>query len=144
MCKEDELIDTGKNCKISPNCGQGLTQTLPYSEEEFLRFCVHNRNMYSVLATHHAMKEGKNDPAMVLHTLSKKMSIEYCRNLIDVDLLQKLHGYYRFSEFYLYAKEKCISGCVSRPCLCGLLPRSFYSFSKRACNPLLDCTACKN
>ena len=145
LFREDEHIETRKNREISPNCGQGLAQTLPYSEEEFLRFCVHNTNLYSVLATHHAMKEGKKDPAMVLHILSKKkMSIEYCRNLIDMDLLQKLHGYYRFSEFYPYAKEKCISGCASRPCSCGLLPRSFYSFCKRACNPLLNCTVCKN
>ena len=28
LFKEDELIDTGKNREISPNCGQGLTQTL--------------------------------------------------------------------------------------------------------------------
>jgi hypothetical protein len=103
---EDEHFGTREDRNISPNCGQGLAQRVPYSEEEFLRFCVHNTNLYSVLATHHAIKEGKEDPAMVLHTLSKKMSIEYCRNLIDMDLMQKLHGYYRFSEFYPYAKEK--------------------------------------
>ena len=88
---KDEHFDTRRHRDISPNCGQGLAQRVPYSEEKFLRFCVHNTNLYSVLATHHAIKAGKEDPAVVLHTLfKKKMSIEYCTNLIDMDLLQKL------------------------------------------------------
>lgn len=44
---------------------------VPYTEEEFLRFCVHNTNLYMVLATHQAMKNGKKDPVSVLKTRSQ-------------------------------------------------------------------------
>lgn len=164
---EDEPVDADEASNGSPSCSQEMVQTLPYTEEDFLRFCVHNTNLYSVLATNHAIKEGKKDPATVLNTLSKnKMPIEYCRILIKKDLLQKLYGYYRFSEYYPYAKEKCLFGCTESKksryrfaeyypstesnskrkssCGCGLLPRSFYSFCKRACQALLNCTICKN
>ena len=76
---EDEHYGTHEDRDISLNYGQELAQTVHYSGQEFLRFCVHNTNLYSVLATHHAIKVAKDNPAMVLHTLSKKMSIEYCR-----------------------------------------------------------------
>ena len=118
---------------------------VPYTEEEFLRFCVHNTNLYMVLATHQAIKNGKQDPAFVLNYLSKnKLNIDYCKYVVHMNFIPKLYGYYRFAGYYPYAKEKCIS-CTLNSCSCGRLPRSFYTFCRRACNQAsFDCTVCKN
>ena len=143
-----------RTTKVSPNSPiyeeesdspkSSHTVHVPYTEEEFLRYCVHNTNLYMVLATHHAIKNGKRDPIKVLNSLSKnKLDIECCRTIVDMDFIPKLHGYYRFSAYYPYPKEKCIS-CSLPSCSCGKPPRSFYSFCRRACNTVFNCTVCKN
>lgn len=117
---------------------------VPYTENEFIRFCVHNTNLYMVLATHQAIKNGKKDPVNVLNYLSKnKLTVEFCRYIVDMDFIPKLYGYYRFAGYYPYPKEKCIS-CSLKSCSCGRLPRSFYTFCRRACNTIFNCTVCKN
>ena len=114
-----------------------------FSEDEFLRFCVHNTNSYMVRATHQAIATKRKDPINVLHYLSKnKLSIENCKYIVDMNFIPKLYGYYRFASYYPYPKGKCIS-CSSHSCLCGKLARSFYSFCRRACSPLFNCTVCK-
>ena len=125
--------------------GSPLYVKVPYTEEEFLRFCVHNTNLYMVLATHQAMQSGKKDPVAVLNYLSKnKLNIEYCKFIVDMNYIPKIYGYYRFSRYYPYAKEKCIS-CTLKPCSCGKLSRSFYTFCRRACNQThFKGTVCKN
>lgn len=119
---------------------------VPYTEEEFLRFCVHNTNLYMVLATHQAMESGKQDPAYLLNYLSKnKLNIEYCRYIVDMNLISKLYGYYRFAGYYPYAKEKCISCTSSSRCACDRPARSFYTFCRKECNQaFFDCMVCKN
>ena len=114
-----------------------------FTEEEYLRFCVHNTNSYMVLATHHAIVNGKSDPSLVLNHLSKnKLTIDHCKYIVDMNLIPTLYGFYRFASYYPYPKGKCIS-CTAISCECGKLPRPFYLFCRRACNAVFNCTKCK-
>ena len=138
ICSPEEAADSPPR---SLRSGQLL-----YSEDEFLRFCVHNTNLYMVLATFHAMKDEMKDPVRVLNSLSKnKLSIEHFKYIIDENFIRKLYGFYRFAGYYPYATEKCISCTSSSRCSFDMLPRSFYTFCRRACNEaFFDCTVCKN
>ena len=138
--KKEDSIDSDESPPGSP-----LNVKVPYSEEEFLRFCVHNTNLYMVLATHQAIKSGKKDPVILLNYLSKnKLNIEYCNYIVNTNFIPKIYGYYRFARYYPYGKDKCIS-CTLKTCSCGKLPRSFYTFCRRPCNEAhFDCQICKN
>ena len=77
--------------------------------------------------------------------LSKNnLNIEYCKFIVDMNYIPKIYGNYRLSIYDLYAKEKCIS-CTLKPCSCGKLLRSFYTFCRKACHQThFKCTVCKN
>ena len=52
------------------------------------------------------MESGKQDPAYLLNYLSKnKLNIDYCRYIVDMNLISKLYGYYRFAGYYPYPKR---------------------------------------
>lgn len=58
---------------------------------------------------------------------------------------QTLRVFSRFAGNYPYASEKCISYTSNSRCSCDRLPRSFYTFCRRASNQaFFDCTVCKN
>ena len=70
--------------------GKPLHVKVAHTEEEFLRFCVHNTNLYMVLATHQAMQSGKKDHVAVLNYLRKnKLNIEYCKFYCRHELYSK-------------------------------------------------------
>ena len=74
------LEETAESPLISRQCGKLL-----YTEDEFLHFCVHNTNLYMMLATFHAMKDEKKDPVHELNSLSKnKLSIEHCNYIMRI------------------------------------------------------------
>lgn len=135
------LEETAESPLISRQCGKLL-----YTEDKFLHFCVHNTNLYMMLATFHAMKDEKKDPVHVLNSLSKnKLSIKHCNYIINENFIRKLYGFCRFAGYYPYATEKCISCTSNSCCSCDILPRSFYTFRRRACNEaFFDCTVRKN
>lgn len=115
------------------------------SEDELLRFFVHNCFPYQVQAACIAARSGQKDPINVLSVLSKgRLSREDCQSVVENGLLKKLYGFYRFCRLHTIPTLPCVCNCTDKSCSCDQPPESFYLFCRRPCMPRMQCKMCSS